>query len=44
MKSAKLWRGYVVTNPETGKVVASHPVLQSIADAVAADTRDYRGA
>ena len=41
MKSAKISRGYIVTDPGTGKVVASHPVLQSIADAVAADTRDY---
>lgn len=43
MKSAKLWRGYIVTDPETGKVTASHPVLQSVADAVATDTRDYAG-
>lgn len=40
-KSENLWRGYVVTNPQTGRVEASHPVLQSVADAVAVDTRDY---
>ncbi|UCG52348.1 MAG: Glu/Leu/Phe/Val dehydrogenase [Candidatus Latescibacterota bacterium] len=41
LKSAKLWRAYVVTRPETGAVEASHPVMQSIADAIAGDTRDY---
>lgn len=42
MKSAGLRRGYVVTNSRTGAVEPSHEVFASIADAVAADTRDYR--
>ncbi len=42
MKSNGLRRGYVVTDPATGRVDASHPVFDSVAKAIAADTRDYR--
>ncbi|MEJ2720476.1 MAG: Glu/Leu/Phe/Val dehydrogenase dimerization domain-containing protein, partial [bacterium] len=42
LKTENLRRAYVVTNPESGSVEASHPVIQPVADAIAADTRDYR--
>ncbi|UCH83851.1 MAG: Glu/Leu/Phe/Val dehydrogenase [Candidatus Latescibacterota bacterium] len=43
IKKENLWRAYIITEPKSGEVMASHPVIQSVADAVAADTRDYRG-
>ena len=42
MKSNGLRRGYVVTDPATGRVSPSHPVFDSLAKAIAADTRDYK--
>jgi glutamate dehydrogenase/leucine dehydrogenase len=42
LKKENLWRAYVITNPNTGDVEMSHPVMQSVADAIASDTRDYR--
>lgn len=42
MLSANLRRGYLVTDPGSGELVASHPVFESIRAAVASDSRDYR--
>ena len=39
----KLSRAYIITDPQTGAVEASHPLLNSIAGTVAGDDRDYRG-
>jgi glutamate dehydrogenase/leucine dehydrogenase len=36
-------RGYVVTEPDSGEVRASHPVLGPVAASLAQDERDYRG-
>jgi len=41
LKDAGLRRAYLVTNPETGKLEGSHPLLQPLMDAVAGDDRDY---
>ncbi len=37
-----LWRGYVITDPPTGELKPSHPVLDSIAQALRIDRRDYQ--
>ncbi len=42
MKSQRLWRGYVVSDPDTQGVKTSHPVFESVAEAIGSDTRDYR--
>jgi glutamate dehydrogenase/leucine dehydrogenase len=42
LRSNGLWRGALLTDPETGEFRASHPVLESIAKAVRDDDRDYR--
>lgn len=43
LKNAGLWRAFIVTRPDTGAVVASHELLDPVAERVAADRRDYRG-
>jgi leucine dehydrogenase len=35
-------RAFIVTHPTSGQLQASHPVLQSVVEALQADTRDYR--
>ena len=42
MKSSGLRRAYVVTDAATGEVRVSHPVFESVAKAIADDTRDYK--
>lgn len=42
MKEHQQKRAFVVTNPTTGELQASHPWLQSIVEALQADTRDYQ--
>jgi glutamate dehydrogenase/leucine dehydrogenase len=42
MKSNGLRRGFVVTDPASGRVASSHPVFEPIAEAIAGDTRDYK--
>jgi glutamate dehydrogenase/leucine dehydrogenase len=42
LQGAGLRRAYLVTDPETGQLKGSHPVLESLVQAVAADRRDYR--
>jgi len=42
LRSAGLRRGYLVTDPESGELRASDPVLEPVAAAVRADRRDYR--
>ena len=37
LKKENLWRAYVITDPKTGEVQASHPVMQTVADAIGAD-------
>lgn len=41
-QKAGIHRGYIVTQPDTGRVVPSHEVLAPVAEAIAADKRDYR--
>jgi glutamate dehydrogenase (NAD(P)+) len=42
LRDAGLRRAYLVTNSTSGELVGSHPAIDSLRDAVAADTRDYR--
>ena len=41
LEAEGLWRAFVVTNPETGQVEASHGVLDSLAVAMRNDHRDF---
>jgi len=41
MKAEKLWRLAVVTDPGSGKVRATHPAFDELAEAIASDKRDY---
>lgn len=41
LRSEKLSRAYLVTNPDTGRVEASHPKLNELAESLGADRRDY---
>ena len=42
LSGAGLRRAYLVTDPGSGELRGSHPVLDSLVDAVRADSRDYR--
>jgi glutamate dehydrogenase/leucine dehydrogenase len=42
LKSLGVSRAYLVRDTESGKLIASHPSLQPLADVVESDTRDYR--
>jgi glutamate dehydrogenase/leucine dehydrogenase len=42
MKEHQQERAFVVTNPTSGELQASHPFLQSVVEALQADTRDYQ--
>jgi glutamate dehydrogenase/leucine dehydrogenase len=42
MKSNGVRRAYIVTDSETGKVKASHALFDTVAKAIASDTRDYK--
>ena len=42
LQGAGLRRAYLVTDPETGQLRGSHPLLASLVEAVSADRRDYR--
>ncbi|MCP4678465.1 MAG: Glu/Leu/Phe/Val dehydrogenase [Deltaproteobacteria bacterium] len=42
LRDAGLRRAYLITNSKTGELEGSHPIMDSLRDAVAADTRDYR--
>jgi glutamate dehydrogenase/leucine dehydrogenase len=43
MKEYQQERAFLVTNPISGEIQASHPLLQSVVEALQADTRDYQG-
>ena len=43
LSAAGLRRGWLVTEVATGRVRASHELLEPLARAVGADDRDYRG-
>lgn len=43
MTGAGIRRAYLVTDPDTGGLRASHPLLDPLADALRRDTRDYHG-
>jgi glutamate dehydrogenase/leucine dehydrogenase len=42
LKSLGAYRAWLVRDSDSGRLKASHPALQPLADTVAADTRDYR--
>lgn len=43
LRSQGISRAYVVRDPQSGSLIASHRLLEGVAQAVAADTRDYHG-
>ncbi len=43
LRAAEVRRAYLVTDPDSGELQASHPALEPLRAAVAADRRDYRG-
>ncbi len=43
MRAEGMSRAFVVTDPDTARVNASHPVLRTLADAMASDGRDFDG-
>ena len=43
MSAAGVRRGWLMTDEARGGMRASHPILEPVAAAVSADTRDYQG-